>query len=340
VGYKGDSLARLYAQLYEDLNRNPTVQAASLSSMTPIGHCCWFEFIKAEGFAEKPGEEKTVWLNNVSPGFFKTFGTRVLLGADFTTAESPTAPLKAVISESVARRYFAGQSPIGKHISVVDDPRHQNAEVIGVVEDMRTRGLRAGTEYEAYFNMFQDRTPGDMIAEIRTAKGIASASALLRQNVQAFNQQIPVNMESFSEQITQTALKDRMTAILAGFFGCLALLLASIGLYGIMSYTVVRRTGELGIRMALGAQATDVTWMIIRQTLLLAGTGAALGIPAALLCTRLLTSLSTMLFGLQATDPITIGGTTVLLIVLAATAGYFPARRAAHLDPVIALRNE
>jgi ABC-type antimicrobial peptide transport system permease subunit len=163
---------------------------------------------------------------------------------------------------------------------------------------------------------------------------------VLRQEVQRFNKQIPVNMESFSEQISQTALTDRMTAILAGFFGCLALLLASIGLYGIMSYTVVRRTGELGIRMALGAQAAEVTWMIIRETLLLAGTGAALGIPAALLCTRLLGSLSTMLFGLQSTDPVTIGATTVLLIVLAAVAGYFPARRAAHLDPVIALRNE
>jgi predicted permease len=340
VGYKGDSLARLYAQLYEDLNRNSTVQAASLSSMTPIGHCCWFEFIKADGFSEQPGQEKNVYLNNVSPGFFKTFGTRILLGQDFTSAQGPNAPLFAIISESIAKRYFAGQSPIGRHISVVDDPNHQNAEVIGVVEDMRTQHLRAGMEFEAYFNIFQVRNPGDMIVEVRTAKGIASASTLLRQNVQAFNQQIPVNVEAFSEQVTQTALKDRMTAILAGFFGCLALLLASIGLYGIMLYTVVRRTGELGIRMALGAQAAEVTWMIIRETLLLAGTGAAVGIPVALLCTRLLTSLSTMLFGLHPTDPWTIGATTALLVALAGIAGYFPARRAAHLDPVIALRNE
>jgi ABC-type antimicrobial peptide transport system permease subunit len=131
-----------------------------------------------------------------------------------------------------------------------------------------------------------------------------------------------------------------MTAILAGFFGFLAVVLASIGLYGIMSYTVIRRTSELGIRMALGAQAPEVTWMIVRETLWLAGTGAALGIPVAFACTRLLTSLSAMLFGLRPTDPVTIGAATILLISLAGVAGYFPARRAAHLDPVIALRNE
>jgi ABC-type antimicrobial peptide transport system permease subunit len=205
---------------------------------------------------------------------------------------------------------------------------------------MQTKRLRDGFEHEVYFNLFQEKDQWDAIVAVRAGNGLSSASGLVRQHVQAFNRQIPVNVESFAEQVNQTVLQDRMTAILAGFFGCLALLLASIGLYGIMSYTVVRRTSEMGIRMALGAQASEVTWMILRQTLLLAGMGAALGIPVALGCTRLITSVSTMLFGLQSNDPLTIGCTTVLLILLAAVAGYFPARRAAHLDPVNALRNE
>jgi ABC-type antimicrobial peptide transport system permease subunit len=188
--------------------------------------------------------------------------------------------------------------------------------------------------------MFQSRSTGQVIVEIRTAGGLVAAARLLREQVHAFHQQIPVNVDSFSEQVSRTALSDRMTAILAAFFGSLALLLASIGLYGIMSYTVIRRTSELGIRMALGAQAGEVTRMIIRQALLLAGAGAAVGIPLALVSTRLVTSLSTLLFGLEPYDPPTIGVMTLLLVCLAAVAGYFPARRAARLDPVKALRNE
>ncbi len=340
AGFRGERLKGLYEQLIQSLKRDPGVQSASLSLTTPIASCCWFDPIVAEGFTEAPSERKDSYLNRISPGFFQTFGTHILMGRDFSMADGSTTALKAIISESIAKHYFAGQNPIGKHISVFGEGFDRNSEIIGVVQDMRTRGLRAGTEYEAYFNMFQDRSPSDMIVEVRTAKGLASAATLVRDHVRALNPQIPVNVESLSAQIEQTALKDRMTAILAGFFGVLALLLAAIGLYGIMSYAVILRTNELGIRMALGAQSSEVTWMILRQALTLAGAGSVVGIGAALGGSRLLTSLSSMLFGLEAGDPITIAATTFLLIVLACVAGYVPARRAARLDPVEALRNE
>jgi ABC-type antimicrobial peptide transport system permease subunit len=200
--------------------------------------------------------------------------------------------------------------------------------------------LRAGVEYEAWFDMFQTPTGASSIVEIRAAGGLNAAIPLLREHVQAFNRQIPVNVDSFSEQVGRTALRERMTAILAGFFGSLAVLLACIGLYGIMSYAVIRRTSELGIRMALGAQAADVTWMIVREAISIAAAGALIGIPLALLCAKLLTSLSDLLFGLKPDDPPTIAAMALLIVCLAAISGYFPARRAAHLDPVKALRNE
>jgi putative ABC transport system permease protein len=340
AGYKSDKLKRLFAELLGNLNRDASIQSGSFSSDTPIAACCWTNHFSLEGHPEALGEKSQAMVNEISPGFFRTFGTRLLLGRDFNIRDSAETPLVAIVSESVVKRYFPGEDPLGKHISLGRDQLHQNAEIVGVVEDMRTRGLRAGTEYEAYFDMFQSPIAVQAIVEIRAAGGLNAAVPLLRAHVQAFSKQIVVNVDSFSEQIGRQALSERMTAILAVFFGSLAVLLACIGLYGVMSYAVIRRTSELGIRMALGAQAADVTWMIVRQAIAIAAAGAMIGIPLALLCAKLVTSLSALLFGLQPDDPPTIAVMALLIVCLARIAGYFPARRAARLDPVKALRNE
>jgi predicted permease len=340
AGFKDEKLVRMYTELLGKLNSHPGIQSASLSMLTPIGLCCWSQPFAVEGYTPAPDERRTVLLNAVSPGYFRTFGTRLIAGRDFSERDNQGAPLAAIVSQSFVRQYFAGSNPLGRHLTLVNDTLWKNVEIVGVVEETRTRNLRATQEMEAYFPLFQLVGLGRAMVEIRTAQSTVAAAPLLREQVQSFARQIPVNVESFSEQVDRTASSDRMTALLAGFFGSLALALVCIGLYGTMSYAVIRRTGELGIRMALGARAADVTGMILRQAVLLASAGALIGIPAALLGARAITSLSSLLFGLESDDPATIAVVTVLLIVLAACSGYLPARRAARLDPVTALRNE
>jgi hypothetical protein len=272
-------------------------------------------------------------------GWCRTFQTRILAGRDFTLRDASSTPF-AIVNRSLAEQLFPGVDPLGKHIVIGKNATQRSLEIVGVADDMRTGGLRAGTEYEIYMNMFQSAELVQMIVEVRSPRGLAETVALLREQTHALNARIPLVADSFAEEVARTVLSDRMTAILAAFFGALALLLACVGLYGILSYNVVRRTSELGVRMALGAQASSVIRMIVREALLLAGAGAAIGVPATLVCLRWMVSLSTLLFGIRPTDPWNIAAMTVLLLVLAAVAGYLPACRAARIDPVKALREE
>ena len=337
AGIKGAGLQRLYMQLYDRLNGEPGVRSASISMMTPIAYCCWWDHIDAEG--SLPGSDQTqIFLNTVSPGYFATFGTPIVAGRDFTPRDGQGGPLVAVVNEALAKHFFPGSNPIGKHIDAGE--KLHNAEIVGVVKSTNQRSLRAGIEASAYFPLFGDPKPGDMSVAVRTDRGLDAAASLLRRDVQRFHPDIAVNVESYENQIGETAAQDRLTALLASFFGLLAASLACIGLYGLMSYTVVRRTSELGIRTALGAQKGDLLWMILRETLLLSGIGVALGVPAAVLCARSLSSLSSLLYGLRADDAATIAMTAGVLILVTALAGYLPARRAAQIDAMAALRNE
>ena len=338
AGFKGPRLAQFYSDLYSALNASPGV-AASFSTDAPIAGCCWSQSFLTDGQADDPGKRTTAFFNMVSPGFFRTFQTRILAGRDFTLRDASSTPF-AIVNRALAEQFFPGADPLGKHIVIGKNAARRSLEIVGVVDDMRTGGLRAGTEYEIYMNMFQSAELVQMIVEVRSPRGLAETVALLRQQTRALNARIPLVADSFGEQVARTVLSDRMTAILAAFFGALALLLACVGLYGILSYNVVRRTSEIGMRMALGAQASSVIRMIVREALLFAGAGAAIGIPAALVCSRWMVSLSTLLFGIRPTDPWNIAAMTMLLLVLAALAGYLPACRAARIDPVKALREE
>lgn len=339
AGLKDDALLRMYGDLYKRLNREPGVQAASLAQMSPVAYCCWWEDLQSAESIQ-PEKKTTSKLNMVSPGYFATFGTPILLGRDFTDSDNTHRPLVAIVDQSLAKHLFGRASPIGRHFSVPEIRDLQNAEIIGVAKDTNQQDLRTGAEYTAWFSVLQSPHPETMLIAVRTNESAAAIQASVTRVVHSLSPRTPVNLSSFEALVRDRAGLDRLTAILSNFFGLLAVSLVCIGLYGLMSYTVARRTGEIGVRMALGAEGGRVRWMILREALAMAGAGIAIGIPCALACAKVLSSLQEMLFGLRPNDPLTVAATAILLLCVAAVAGFLPAQRATRIEPMTALRHE
>jgi predicted permease len=339
AGIEDAALARMYTQLYEKLNREPGIQAASLARMVPVADCCWWEDV-ASAESPRPAEKTRVYLNNVTPGYFASLGTPLLAGRDFTLHDGPGSPLVAVVNEAVAKHFFPGMNAVGRHFSVDGSKVLQNVEIIGIVKSTNENSLRDGPEPGAYFSFLQADEQRNSFIMVRTKLGGAAVQSILRRNVHALSPRTPVNPESVDRRILETATQDRLTAILADFFGVLAVSLVCVGLYGLMSYTVARRTGEIGIRMALGAEGGRVRWMMLREALAMAGAGILIGIPCALVCAKVLSSLPDMLYGVKPDDTATVAATAVLLLGVAAVAGFLPARRATRIEPMSALRHE
>jgi len=251
--------------------------------------------------------------------------------------------LVAVISESLARTYFGDEEPIGKRVSIFNDSQGQPVwrEVVGVVGDVRQAEL--GTEgkptlYAPYTQAPSLFTLGTMTFVLRSVADQASLGTLAQREIQAVDKDLPIaSLKSMREIVFDSVSGQRFNALLLGVFGTLALLLASIGIFGMMSYAVSQRTREIGIRMALGAQPVDVVRQMTREGMLPALGGVVIGLLGAVGLTRFIAS---MLFGIQSTDPLTFGGMSMLLIAVAFAACYLPARRAARVDPMMALRNE
>jgi predicted permease len=277
--------------------------------------------------------------NAVGAGYFATMGIPLRTGRVFGPQDTATSSKVAVINQTMARLYFPSGSPIGRRFGIESDPAHPaDFEVIGLVKDAKYVSLDENPEPAAYYLYsqvlhlfyydFEVRYSGDphaIIAEVR------SAGASVDPNLPLIYQ------GTLAEQVDRSVASQSLIARLSAFFGLLAVFLASIGIYGLMSYGVARRTNEIGIRIALGAPRSRVFWMILRDGLLLASTGLALGVPTALAAGRL---VSGMLFGIKPADPATMVVAATLLVVLDATAGYLPARRAMRVDPMIALRYE
>ena len=334
-GYKIERLRNFYSQLSERLSALPGVKTITFTDNVPMSGSFSRYGIEVPGYQPRPGEEMAVLLNRIGSQFFATFGAPLLLGREFSAQDTPESPKVVIVNQSLARRFFGAENPLGKRLTLEN---YKDLEIVGVVADAKYRNLKEAAPQTAYIPYSQYEQLGQRILCVRAAGDAGALVAAIRQEVRSLDPNLPVfNVKTFAEQINDSISRERLVALLSSFFGLFALLLASLGLYGVMAYAVTRRTREIGIRMALGAQTTSVLWLTLRETLLLALIGIAIGLPAALVSSRLTKEL---LFELTPTDPLTITVATLVMIFIAALAGYLPARRAARVDPLVALRHD
>ncbi len=338
AGYRGPQVGALYKLLLDRLAAIPGVQSVSGVRNGLIQNGGTSTTFSIPGSASSPDQNTPIDSADVGLRFFETAGQPLIAGRDFTAADHAQSPRVVVINEALARRYFPAQNPLGRRI---DTGGGVTPEIVGIAKDARTMTLRRDIQPMVYFPALQRNLDRVNAIEIRTTGDPSGVMAAARQEVLAIDKRLLLSVRTMPQQIDDTLAQERMIGKLSGFFGLLALLLASGGLYGLMAYSVARRTGEIGIRMALGAQRGNVLWMVLRETLALVSTGLAIGVPFAWGTARLAGHwIEGLLYGMKATDPATIALAALMLALVAAFAGAIPARRASHVDPMVALRYE
>jgi predicted permease len=279
------------------------------------------------------------WLNYVSPGFFATLRIPLLAGRDFTEQDAVGGPKVAIVNQKFARHFFGDRPVIGRHIGRGLDPGTKtDIEIVGVVGDTKYDRIRSEIPREVYFPYLQNTWANQMTAYVRTDVPPAQMFPVLRGVVRQRDANLPVyQMKTEERQRDDSLSVEKLAATLAIAFGVLATVLAAIGLYGVMAFLVARRTREIGIRMAMGAVTGNVVWLVLREVLLLAGMGIAIGLPAALALTRL---LAAQLYDVAPGDVSVIALAVVGIAATAALSAYIPAQRATRIDPMTALRYE
>ena len=344
-GRQDAALATLYQTVQERLSSLPGVRAASPShgGVSPSGFMNGVSFDSAIRFVGDqtivPGAERRALWYVVAPGFFDAMGIRLTAGRDFTTHDTAATPRVAVINHAMARHYFGDRNPIGMRFGF---NRNLTFEVTGVVKAEKYNSPRDEDRLLVFLPYRQDPNArsvrDEMLLAVRTQGRPTDLAIRIRQELRQIDASLPVvSITTMEDELGRALVPERLVAMLAGGFGVLALLLACIGLYGVTSYDVARRTQEIGVRMALGASTQHVVRLVLRDTLALVLLGAALGSGAALATTRF---VSSVLYGLQPNDPLTLALSVLLLLAVAALAAYLPAHGATRVDPLLALRHE
>jgi len=345
-GYKPEKLYGLYQEIERRLAQIPGVMNASYSIYSPMRDENWSFGIHIEG--HPPDEQIGASFDRIGPHYFETIGTRLVRGRTIGDRDTPNSPQVAVVNEAFVRKFFPKSDPMGKRFGFGDIRNAGDFEIVGVVEDAKYQDAREpayATFFLPFLQMAKDPKLAFMIGshyigdiELRVAGQTQNLELAVRRTLADIDPNLNVlNVISLQEQLTRNFNQDRLIARLTELFGLLALVLACVGLYGVTAYSVAGRTGEIGIRMALGANRSSVVGMVLRGVLVQLGLGLATGVPVALAGGRL---LSSQLFGVKSHDPVIVASAAIVLAACALVAGLVPARRAASIEPMRALRTE
>jgi predicted permease len=337
-GYRGQRAIQYYNQVLERLRVLPGVESAALASIRIVNGDWWGSGVTIDGYTPNPGEDTTSAFNMVTPSYFETLGVQLLEGRVFQSSDAHSGQGVVIVNESFARRYFGGRTALGHRLHLYESGPMARAEIVGVVRDTRYESLRDTPPPQVYLDFDQHDDPIVPEVYVKTRSNPEGMFAAIREAAHSVDPNVPIsNMLTMDDQIARNLAIERLVARLAAAFALAAAILAAAGLYGLMAFTVARRTREIGVRMALGARPWAVTWLVLREVFVMVGIGAVFALPVAWGLSRY---VQAQLYGVAASDPAIAAGLVIALSFVAAVAAFVPVRRALKLDPVVALRYE
>jgi predicted permease len=335
-GYDGPRTVHLYDELLASLRAIPGVRDAGFAGVSVLSGGEWDSTTSVEGHKSKDGEDMQAFMNAVSPGYFATMGVPLIAGRDFDRRDIKEDSKVAIVNEVFAHHFFGNGSAIGRHLGRGDGPGTKlDVEIVGVSANSLYEGPREGVHRQVFVPNWGN---GGAAFYVRAGIGSSSVFPAVKSAVKKLDAALPVyDLKTVEAQLDETLLTERLVALLSASFGFLATLLAAIGLYGVMAFVVARRTKEMGVRMALGANSASVMWLVMREVLALLLIGLVVGVPAALGLGRFVAS---QLYRIGGDDPWIAAASVIVLAAVATLAGMIPARRASLIDPILALRYE